>query len=71
MPTAELEKLIDGLDKEDYETVVKFVTFLSEKQKPAERADVSKRIGIAEGVFPAPDDLDECNDEIAELFGIA
>lgn len=31
-------------------------------------ADVSKRIGIAEGRFVVPDDIDTCNDEIAELF---
>ncbi len=30
--------------------------------------DVSKRIGIAEGRFVVPDDIDAYNDEIAELF---
>ena len=29
----------------------------------------SKRIGVAEGKFVVPDDFDECNDEIAEMFG--
>ena len=33
-----------------------------------EQEDVSKRIGIAEGKFTVPDDFDECNDEIAEMF---
>ena len=32
--------------------------------------DVSKRIGIAKGKFTIPDDIDECNDEIARMFGI-
>lgn len=32
--------------------------------------DVSKRIGIAEGKFTLPDDIDECNDEIARMFGV-
>jgi uncharacterized protein YlzI (FlbEa/FlbD family) len=29
-----------------------------------------RRIGIAEGKFVVPDDIDECNDEIAEMFGV-
>ena len=32
------------------------------------QVDVSKRIGIANGLFKIPDDIDECNDEIAEMF---
>ncbi len=30
----------------------------------------SKRIGIAKGKFVVPDDIDECNEEIAEMFGV-
>ena len=30
----------------------------------------SKRIGIAKGKYIIPDDIDECNDEIAEMFGV-
>ena len=29
----------------------------------------SKRIGVAEGKFVVPDDFDDCNDEIADMFG--
>ena len=35
-----------------------------------EPVDVSKRIGIAKGKFTLPDDIDECNDEIARMFGM-
>ena len=28
------------------------------------------RIGIAKGKFVVPDDIDECNEEIAEMFGV-
>ena len=37
-----------------------------------EPVDVSKRIGIAEGKYDWPDDfdIDECNDEIARMFGV-
>ena len=35
-----------------------------------EQEDISKRIGIAKGKFTIPDDIDECNDEIARMFGM-
>lgn len=31
--------------------------------------NVKNRIGVASGVFEVPDDIDECNDEIAFMFG--
>lgn len=40
----------------------------------AARADSSRHsggIGIAKGIFTAPDDIDEHNDEILQMFGIA
>jgi hypothetical protein len=30
----------------------------------------NRRIGIAKGKFAVPDDFDDCNDEIAEMFGV-
>ena len=32
-------------------------------------APVSKRIGVAKGKLKSPDNLDQYNDEIAEMFG--
>ena len=32
-------------------------------------APVSKRIGVAKGQLKSPDNLDQYNDEIAEMFG--
>ena len=39
---------------------------------PTKTSDIktSKRIGIAKGKFVVPDDIDECNEEIAEMFGV-
>ena len=31
---------------------------------------VSKRIGVAKGKLQVPEDIDACNDEISELFGV-
>jgi len=71
MPTAELEKLIESLDVESYSAVVKFATFLSESQGKPESSKRSIRLGIAKDEFDVPDDIDGCNDEIAEMFGVA
>ena len=32
------------------------------------QVDVSKRIGLAKGLFTVPDDINEMDDEIAEMF---
>ena len=29
-----------------------------------------RRLGLAKGKWEIPDDIDECNDEIAEMFGV-
>lgn len=39
--------------------------------KPNQNHEVkTKRIGVAKGRFVVPDDIDECNDEIANMFGV-
>ena len=34
--------------------------------KPSKR-----KLGIADGMYDIPDDIDTCNDEIARMFGVA
>lgn len=43
------------------------ITDSIEKSKEKE---FKRILGIAEGKFTLPDDIDECNDEIARMFGI-
>ena len=31
---------------------------------------IPQRLGVAKGKFDVPDDIDFCNDEIAEMFGV-
>lgn len=38
--------------------------------RPVQVETTSKRIGVAEGKFVVPDDFDDCNDEIAGMFGV-
>lgn len=33
-------------------------------------AGEKRTLGIANGKYSIPDDIDECNDEIAEMFGV-
>ena len=35
-----------------------------------DKSKTSKRLGVAKGKFEVPDDIDFCNDEIADLFGV-
>ena len=65
------------------EQVMKKVVGLSDKNliflsdmidrfmKPNQNQEVkTKRIGVAKGKFVVPDDIDECNNEIANMFGV-
>ncbi len=31
---------------------------------------LKRRLGIADGMYDIPDDIDACNDEIAQMFGV-
>jgi len=70
MPTADIVKALDGLSIENRNMVINYILYLKELQISRRKKDVSKRFGIAKGKIQVPDDIDECNDEVAELFGI-
>ena len=40
------------------------------QHQAVETKAVPKRLGVAKGKFEVPDDIDFCNDEIAEMFGV-
>lgn len=62
-------KLIAMLEDKEEEEII-----ICKSNKPIAKitlippVDVSKRFGIAKGLFEVPDDIDECNDEIAAMF---
>lgn len=75
--------MLNALEKEDYEMVINYVQFLSEKRKKEQKiqmekssANNSEKGGIKLGLFDGMKyiaeghDIDECNDEIAEIFGV-
>ncbi|MCI8798458.1 MAG: hypothetical protein HFH88_01425 [Lachnospiraceae bacterium] len=78
---SELQKqvmeIIEEMPEENLKVLVNFMQiFVQSKNKPLPAAHsvkkASKRIGIAEGEeLYAPDyDIDECNGEIAKMFGV-
>ncbi len=60
-------KKVVGLSDDD----LMFLCDMIDKfMRPVQGGTKSKRIGVAEGKFVVPDDFDDCNDEIAEMFGV-
>ena len=65
-----LSRLVEAVESGDETEIL-----IARNGKPVARLtavkrDVSKRIGVAEGEFEVPDDIDRYNDEIAELFSV-
>jgi prevent-host-death family protein len=65
-----LSRLVEAVESGTETEIV-----IARNGKPAARLvplnpvrDVSKRFGIAKGLYDIPDDIDGCNDEIAKLF---
>ena len=70
-----LEKQLKSLPEEYLEDVLNYVQLLQYKitvlgEKKEEKPNVARRFGIAKGELHYPDDIDFCNDEIAEMFGV-
>ena len=68
MPIELLER-IKNLPEGYEQEIVDFLESILLKAAQDHRASSSRRIGIAKGELKYPDDIDFCNDEIAELFG--
>jgi hypothetical protein len=60
-------ELIEKLPDDRVEIIIQVMQgFIS----PVITDNDNRRIGIAKGKFAVPDDFDDCNDEIAEMFGV-
>lgn len=60
-------KKVVGLSDEN----LQFLSDMIDKfMMPENNGNVSNRIGVAKGKFIVPDDIDDCNDEIAKMFGV-
>ena len=52
------------------EKVSDFIDFILQKSLNTSVKRNVKKFGIAKGQFSIPDNIDSCNDEIAEMFGV-
>ncbi|MCM1087647.1 MAG: hypothetical protein NC419_05780 [Muribaculaceae bacterium] len=79
----QVSDMLNTLEKEDYEMAINYIQFLSEKRKKERNISIEKnptnnseKSGIKLGLFNGMKyianghDIDECNDEIAEMFGV-
>lgn len=62
----EASKMLENLDEDSVKMVISYIGMLS-MEKPKR---INKRIGILEGQYPdiSIEELNWCNDEIAEMF---
>ncbi len=64
-----LSRLVEAVESGDESEILIARNGRPVARLTAVKRDVSRRIGVAQGVFEAPDDIDLYNNEIAELFG--
>lgn len=75
--------MLNTLEREDYEMAINYIQFLAEKRKKEHKINIEKnsvnnsgkkgiKLGLFNGMKYIADghDIDECNDEIAEMFGV-
>lgn len=72
MSTLQLQayELMGQLSDNKLQLIVDIMKNFAPSTKSERVMTMAKRIGIAKGKYTIPDDIDECNDEIAEMFGV-
>lgn len=72
MSTLQLQayELMGQLSDNKLQLIVDIMKNFAPSAKSEHVMTMAKRIGIAKGKYTIPDDIDECNDEIAEMFGV-
>ncbi|UTC63017.1 DUF2281 domain-containing protein [Treponema sp. OMZ 787] len=72
MSYSALEKELKTLPEEYLESVAEYIELLKYKISFLNQNQLSKKIpiiGLAEGKFPTPDDINAYDDEIIDIFG--
>lgn len=80
--TIDLLEEMDDEQLQAIQTVAKILVFRKTKANNSNSADSQtsenvriqsskRRLGIADGKYIIPDNIDACNDEIAKMFGVA
>ena len=73
-------RMINSMPEETVGILVEFLKRIQANEKPSDdrhavpAARVQqpvRKLGIADGRYNIPDNIDACNDEIAQMFGVA
>ena len=69
---AELNNVVENLDENQILKVLDYAKNMIARVKRTSKVDNLKncRYGIADGLYEIPDDIDGCNEAIAEMFGV-
>ena len=70
MPYDLLEKKIKAIPAEYMKEIEDFVDFIFQKLLNNSAKRNVRKFGVAKGKIRIPNDIDSCNDEIADMFGI-
>ena len=70
MPIELLQEKVKAIPAEYVGEVSDFIDFILQKSISSSAKRNVQKFGIAKGKFSIPDNIDSCNDEIAEMFGV-
>lgn len=70
MPYTVLESKLKEIPEQYIPEIADFIDYIQFKARQYESQKKKPRLGAAKGKFVCPDDIDFCNDEIAEMFGV-
>ena len=68
--TEAIEQGFEKMRKLSQEQLVLLLGIIDQFSRPAESSPSSIRLGIADGKYHIPDDINQYDDQIAEMFGI-
>lgn len=63
-------EMISLLPDDRVEVIIEVMKGFMKPLEDRRNSPKNTRIGVAKGKFVVPDDIDDCNDEIAEMFGV-
>lgn len=63
-------EMINQMSEENLNLIVELMKKIKASVEISSEKENGIKYGIAKGKFTVPDDIDECNDEIAEMFGV-
>lgn len=70
MPIELPQEKVKAIPAEYVGEVSDFIDFILQKSLSSSVKRNVKKFGVAKGKFSIPDNIDSCNDEIAEMFGV-